>query len=132
MDIRTPPRILEYPQGKSYSTFSPVQRSASGIRAKIREKSFPESPGFYYLSAVRLFVCAATGVREDSVPFPSERRITRCFSRGTENSSESRARALVGVSTGVFFRTLFPPSPSSSLLFSLSLSSSRSCPKFRN
>lgn len=130
MDIRTPPRILEYPQGKSYSTFSPVQRSASGIRAKIREKSFPESPGFYYLSAVRLFVCAATGVREDSVPFPSERRITRCFSRGTENSSESRARA----SRSQHWSLLSNPISSIPLFLSslLSLSSSRSCPKFRN
>jgi len=56
MDIRTLPRILEYPQGKSYSTPSSrplVRPFAHGIRAKIREKSFPKSPSFYYLSAPR-------------------------------------------------------------------------------
>lgn len=63
MDIRTPPTILEYPQGKSYSTFSsapPLPGHALRIQAKICEKSFPKSPGFYYLSAVP-FVRVGTG-----------------------------------------------------------------------
>lgn len=57
MDIRTPPRILEYPQGKSPIRLSPIQQQqppatpVHGIRVKIREKSLPRSPSFYYLSA---------------------------------------------------------------------------------
>jgi len=47
------------------------------IRAKIREKSLPRSPSFYYLSACTIVRVRDDERREDSAPFPSEVRITR-------------------------------------------------------
>lgn len=109
MDIRTPPRILEYPQGKSPIRLSPIHRrppsSPIPVRhyrsaeygAKIREKSLPRSPSFYYLSARTIvFACATMGAaREDSAPVSvrSKNHARQYFLRGTGNSSKSRVRS---------------------------------------
>jgi len=74
-DIRVSPRKIPY------STFfhptNGLPPPARGIRAKIREKSLPRSPSFYYLSACTIVRVHDDGRREDSTPFPSEVRITR-------------------------------------------------------
>lgn len=92
MDIRTPlPGYWSIPE-ENPIRLSPAHRSARGIRAKIREKSFPESPGFYYLSAVRLFACAATAARIQRRFRPNGNHARRrCFSRGTKRIRQNLA-----------------------------------------
>lgn len=75
MDIRTPPTILEYPQGKSYSTFSSPSVTPSGYRRRYVKNRSRSLRAFIIYRPCRLF---ALGTGNKILrPFPSNEGLHR-------------------------------------------------------
>ena len=152
MDIRTPPTILEYPQGKSYSTFSSPSVTPSGYRRRYVKNRSRSLRAFIIYRPCRLFALGTgnkilrpfpsnEGLHRDSI-FQPVPKLLLCFQLdlNVQRLIFSSFFFLISLSNGNLCRiSFFPPLPAgfirfyfnrkncSTLEFSLSLSLSLAC-----